>query len=701
MVFGTLLVGHLAALPEQAWVVPRSGDFVGTVYQVKTLNYDQRVLVRLDPTRRQVAVHLPLGIDIQLGDELVFSGTIGQPRSAPNPGVFCYRQYLKRLAVFGVCYPEIYEVEQVRATMFTLIRGQLRDNIVDYVKDPGLVLALVLGEREQLGNERQEGWRRLGISHLLAISGMHVGFVALGLGLIVKRLPLRPLAKLLIVQGALLAYIIVAGSGASAWRALLLSILGGYAAFRGQRQDPLHLWATVGWLLLLVRPTLVFDTGFILSFVASGGILLWSPNLKARHWFDNRILRYMVDSLIISIIAQLSLAPFLLGYFGEIALLGPVATLLFLPMVLILMIGGFLVALGLGPLGLGQVLNTAMSLVDSLENLLLPLTWQWRLGAWTQAEIYLCWLVFVYAGWRLREPRLTKPRRTIAQLVTITVVLVFALCLPPALRRPLEVTAINVGQGDCYFFKTPSGLHLLIDGGGDPPYWQAQGRNVGEERLVPYLQYRQVSRIDYVILSHPHEDHLFGLLAVLEQFEVGMVIDNGHVLGSPTYERYSQLVEEKGIDYHLARAGEVLQLGDGIKLEILYPAVLREELPSAYNNNSLLFRLQYGGMRMLFTGDLEQAVLYDLAYDASCDLRADWLKIPHHGSRGSLLPEFYQKVDPKWAMISAGPNSFGHPHVEVLDFLDACNITYRSTQDGPQTFQIWWGLWGRFISSSS
>lgn len=701
LIFGTLLVGYLSALPEQAWAVPESGDFVGRVYHVRTLSYDQRVLVRLDPSQRQVAVHLPLEADLQIGDELFFSGTISRPRQAPNPGVFCYRQYLRHLAVFGVCYPDIYEVRKGAPTLLTTVRLVLRNNIVAHVQDPGLVLALVLGERDQLGNERQDIWRQLGISHLLAISGMHVGFVALGLGLIVKRLPLRPLARLLVIQGALLAYIIVAGSGASAWRALLLGMFGGYATFRGLRQDSLHLWATVGWLLLLVKPTLAFDTGFTLSFAASGGIILWSPSLRAEYWLGNPVLRYVADSLIISIIAQLSLAPFLFGYFGEIAILGPLATLLFLPAVLILMIGGFLVSLGLGPLGLGQGLDTVIHVVNSLESLLLPWARQWRLGAWTEAEIYLCWLVFVYAGWRLRKPRLTKPRRTMGQLVTIVIVLVSVLCLPPALRRPLEVTAVNVGQGDCFFVKTPGGIQLLIDGGGDSLYWQERGRNVGVERLVPYLQHRQVSRLDYVILSHPHEDHLFGLLAALEHFEVGMMIDNGQGHNGPTYERYLQLLEEKNIEYHVARAGDSLRLGDGITLDVLYPETLREHLPSAYNNNSLLLRLEYGGVRLLFTGDLERAVLYDLAHDVSCDLQADWLKVPHHGSRGSLLPRFYERVNPRWALISVGPNSFGHPHQEVLDLLDQANITWRTTQDGPQTFHVWWGLWGRFISPSS
>lgn len=700
MILGALVVGQVSVIPEQAWIKPKTGKFTGQVYGIRALSNDTCLLVRLHPSRLQVAVHLPKDVSVNVGDELTFSGTVAEPEKAPNPGVFCYRSYLRGLGVFGVSYPDEYVVKAAsRQGIIEGVRGLLRQNIVSQMREPGLVLALVLGERDQLGTERQEIWRQLGVSHLLAISGMHVGFVALSIGFIVHHLPIRPLYKLFLTQAVLLAYIIVSQTGASGWRALLVSILGGYGGFIGSRQDPLHIWATAGWILLLSKPSLIHDWGFSLSFAASGGIILWGPSLRVN--CRNKVLAYVANSLLISIIAQLSLAPLLLNYFGEVAIMGPVATLVFLPLVMVLLIGGFLVALGLGPLGLGHLLNVVMNLITALENLLVGFTWQWTLAKVTLIEVSLWWIFFIYAGWRLRRPRLTKPKRTYAQLVTIFVVLLFISSLPPTLRRPLEVTAVNVGQGDCFYVRTPSGLHLLIDGGGDTPYWQERGRNVGKERLVPYLQHRQVERLDYVILSHPHEDHLFGLLAVLEQFEVGMVIDNGQMHTSPTYERYLELIEEKNIPYHVARAGEVLELGDNITLAVLYPHRLRTELPSSLNNNSLLLRLQYGGVRLLFTGDLEAPVLYDLAHDSNVDLKAQWLKVPHHGSRGSLVEIFYEEVDPSFAVIPVGPNNFGHPHQEVLDMLADKKINWRTTEEAPKTFQVWWGLWGRFTRTRS
>lgn len=697
LALGAFTLGQLSALSEQVWADPQQGEFQGKVYSIRRLTFDQRVLVRLNWRSAQVAVHLPLEVPVEIGDELIFSGTITRPPKAPNPGVFCYRSYLRRLGVFGVSYPEQFSVVGGKLNLLERVRGFLRRNIIDQVHDPGVVLALVLGERDQLGAERQETWRKLGISHLLAISGMHVGYVALGFGFLLQRIPWRPWIKYICVQGGLLGFLMVAGTGASSWRAFLMSAVGGYGALRGLRRDGLGLWAVAGMALLFYKPSLAFDLGFLLSFAASGGILLWAPLVRVR--FGNRVLTFVVQGLLVSTVAQLTLVPFLLAAFGEVALLGPLATLLFVPLVVILVIGGILTAVGLGSLGLGRLLNGVMAVVAALERLLLPQACLWRLGVVTMSEVWVWWLFFLYCGWCLRRPRLTPPKRTVAQLVTGLTVLLFLSTLPPAVRRPLEVTALNVGHGGSYFLRTPSGRSILIDGGGDLTPWQQQTRDAGKERVLPYLEHRQVERLDYVILTHPHDDHLLGLLAVLEALEVCLVLDNGHQQPTPTYERYLDLLAERNIPYSVLRAGDHLHLGDGITLTVLYPREVRPHLPSPQNNNSLLIQVEYGGLRLLFTGDLEAPVLYDLAHDHRLDLKAQWLTVPHHGSRGSLVEEFYQAVDPRWAVISVGPNRFGHPHPEVVALLEERNVVWKTTQDGPQTFEVWWGVWGRFKPS--
>lgn len=694
ILLGSLLLGQIAAVPKEEWSGERY-ELKGVVLSAKELSYDIRCIVRLVPSRAKVAVHLPLGNGVSPGDRIEFVGVVTEPPAAPNPGAFCYRSYLRRFGANGLCYPEEYSIEpRAEVSLLTAVRGKMRDNIIGSLRDPALALALVLGERDMLSQEQQDRWRQLGTSHLLAISGMHVGLIALGLGIVIQRLPVRQVTKVFLTQLVLLTYVLLAGGSVSVWRAFLFSLFGGIAAVRGMRLDSLHVWAAIAWLLLLLKPEYLHDPSFVLSFGASGGILLWGVTMRVRTGIGP--VDYVVNSLLISLIAQISILPFVLEFFQEVALLGPVATLLFVPLVAVLLISALLVAFGLGSFGPAALANLAVNIMRALEELLLPLARQWSPVGIGRFEILLWWLLFLYAGWRLRQPSVIKPKRTRFRLAVLTALVFVITTLPPVVRRPLEITAINVGQGDCYYVKTPSGLHLLIDGGGDSPYWQERGRDVGREWVVPYLQYRKVPRLDYVILSHPHEDHLFGLLAVLEEFEVGMVLDNGHMHTTPSYERYLDLIMEKGIPYYHVRSGDVIPLGDGISLEVLYPERVRPGIVSPYNNNSLLFKLTYGGVGMLFTGDLENAVLYDLAR-SELDLKAQWLKVPHHGSKGSLLPAFYDAVDPVWAVISTGPNQFGHPHREVTDFLTERQIKWRTTQDGAVTFLVWWGLFGRFM----
>lgn len=697
---GMLLLGQLSSSGKMIWSTPREGKYTGLVYSVKALTFDQRVLVRLKRSRQQVAVHLPLDANVKVGDDLIFIGTVQKPPRAANPGVFCYQEYLHRQGVFGLVYPDSFTVHSpTRVPFLRRVRQKARKNLQAQLVDPGLVQALVLGERDGLTTERRDLWRELGISHLLAISGMHIGLLALLFGWLVHRLPLPMVLRVLLTQLFLLGYIVLAGTGPSAWRAFLVGLLASYGNLKKKKIDPLHLWAFIGWLLLLGQPTLVFEPGFTLSFAASGGIILWGKTLNFR--FRSKVLAYVANSLIISIIAQLSLAPLLVYYFQEIALLGPLSTLVFLPFVIVLLVGGLAVALGLGSFGLGALLNQIMGIVESLERLLHPLAWQWVPKQLSLGQIVLWWLFFVYAGWCLRKPRVINPARTLDRLVWIFVLLIVLTSLPPFFFMPLEITAINVGQGDSYYIKTPQGKHILLDGGGDSVYWQERGRNVGLERLVPYLRYRKIERLDYVILSHPHEDHLFGLLAVLENFDVGMVIDNGHAHTSVSYQRYLELLETKEIPYFIASAGDTIKLGTNLTLKVLHPQDVLEEIPSAFNNNSLLLRLDYGGISALFTGDLEKDMLYDLAHDPDFDLRAQWVKVPHHGSKSSFLEDFYFRVRPRWATISVGPNSFGHPHQEVVEFFDQNKITWATTTDGPVSFFIWWGFWGRLKSTQT
>lgn len=649
-----------------------------------------RVLGDFPAMGTKVAVHLPPHEEVYPGDTLVFTGRIAVPPTAPNPGAFCYKTYLAARGAAGVCWPEEYSVLRAkRQPLLTGLRTRLAENIKASLSKPGLVLALVLGERSELSPEQTERWRNLGVAHLLAISGTHLGLCALMLGLALDRLPVGPIARFIVLQLVLGCYVLLAGARPSTLRAFLAVFLGGWAGLRRRKRDALDIWALVGCCLLLAEPRFVHDLSFQLSFGAAGGIILWGPLLRFPKL--RPALRWVLSSLAVSAAAQLSILPLLLRHFGEFPLLGTVATLLMLPFVTVLLGGGLLIALGAGRMEIGAAVEMVLAVLEVVEVGLAKWAVIWRpmrIGL----DLWLLWCLFIYAGWRLRKPSIVLPRRTYRHLTWAALGLAVVFALPPHWKYPLEVTALNVGQGDCIFILTPSNRAILIDGGGDSLYWQERGRNVGLERVVPYLRHRGVEKIDLVVLSHPHEDHLFGLLAVLENFPVKAVLDNGLASDSPSYSRYLSLLAEKQIPHYTVRAGDLVSLPDGVRLRFLNPREATVEFLS-HNDASLVVALDFQRTTMLFTGDLERVGLLELLEHRDAgELRADVVKVPHHGSITSLEPRFYEVVDPSWAFICVGPNAFGHPHAEVLAYLDGRGIKRRSTDSGPVSFYAWLGF---------
>jgi len=255
--------------------------------------------------------------------------------------------------------------------------------------------------------------------------------------------------------------------------------------------------------------------------------------------------------------------------------------------------------------------------------------------------------------------------RLVALLITVSLLVTLTACTGPINGEdtPKPKTAvhfIDVGQGDSILIKTESKA-ILIDGG---------ERNQGS-KVVDYLRVQGVTKLDLVIATHPHSDHIGGLIAVLESLPVERVIDPGVPHTSNTYLTFLELIEEKGISFHKAKH-EVIELGQGRQLEIFAP----QGDYSSLNNYSVVARLLAEGVSVLFTGDLEQEGEKELMQ--TYDLAADVLKVGHHGSSTSTSPEFLEHVNPKYAVILVGAgNDYGHPHREILARLSDIDI-YRT-----------------------
>jgi competence protein ComEC len=237
----------------------------------------------------------------------------------------------------------------------------------------------------------------------------------------------------------------------------------------------------------------------------------------------------------------------------------------------------------------------------------------------------------------------------------------------------LHIFFFDVGQGEAIFIETPSGQNVLIDGG---PV---------DGGILPLLGKRfsfWEGDIDLLILTHPHEDHVGGLIAVLRKYEVGQVLESSIEHDSRTYEEWLRLIEEEGAKRTAAQAGQQIELGDGLRLEVLHAGDIGfDDDSSIIDNSAVVLRLVYGDFSVLLTSDIfteaEQSLL-----DSRFCLDSTVLKIAHHGSDTSTCPEFLAEVDPQVAVISVGAdNTFGHPSPDVLERLSTCRL-YRTDQCG-------------------
>ena len=243
-----------------------------------------------------------------------------------------------------------------------------------------------------------------------------------------------------------------------------------------------------------------------------------------------------------------------------------------------------------------------------------------------------------------------------------------------------------MGQGDSALVRTPSGRTILIDGGGRPE--QDDTDIIGMKVIEPFLRRQIVNRIDIVVLTHPHDDHIQGLIPVLRDFRVGMVLDPGIPHGSESYRRFLSMIQARHIPYRRAVRGQVISFGDGVEMGVLHPP---PELLATddENDNSAVLRFTYGKSAVLFTGDAGEDAESDILASGA-DLRSDVLKVGHHGSGSSSSLAWLDAVRPRLAVISVGAtNPFGHPSPDVLARLSSRKVrVLRTDQCGAVTLSL-------------
>lgn len=517
--------------------------------------------------------------------------------------------------------------------------------------------ALLLGETSELSPETVTAFRDGGVAHVLAISGLHVGLLALGLSVVLRPFRLRVAARDAVLLASTLAFAAFTGGRAPVLRAALM--IGLYLAARllGRPTAPAQVFGLSALVLLLADPSNLFDVGFLLTYAAVFGISSLGP-VFARP-LGRRLPAPLAGGIAATLGAELCVFPIQATVFHVVPFVALLSNLVVVPLaglflfssalLLPLLLGGPLAAsLALAPLAL--VSETILGLLHRLD----------ALGAVRVvptprfAEAALLALLLAAAG----TLRARRPRRA---ALAGALALVFLACARPSFaERPGEarLVALDVGQGDSFLVVTAEG-RLLVDGGGtyDPAY------DLGRARLLPRLAALGTVSFDAIVLSHPHPDHSRGLLTVLKLLPVGRVY---LPRGAP---RNAFLDEVLAAAARARVPVEALGAGDrfraaGTDFDVLHPGP-ETFARSAENNGSLVLALRLGPRRVLLTGDIEAAAEAELVARRA-DLSADVLKVAHHGSRTSTTHAFLERVSPRVAVVGVGRrNRFGHPGAAV------------------------------------
>ncbi len=644
---------------------------------------------------------------VRYGDTLRVSGSVERPEPI---GDFDYAAWLESQGIAGVMWARQAELVATDggarpAAMLHGIRTALALALQRSIPEPqaGLAQALLLGIRSELPQPVKESFRTAGMSHLLAISGLHVGIVmaltlAAGSALAGRNNPGAILTAGLVVW----AYAVLSGLDPPVVRAAIMGSLFLLQGLLGRGMRGLTALLLAATVMLLIDPHLFSSLSFQLSFTAMAGVILGLPLITAltaavsaplsgsqsgpARW-GGYGLSLLIASVVISTTTTLATLPLVAWHFGEIPLMSVPATILAMPAMAAALLGAAATSI----VGLfAPVLASALGTLAWA-----PLSWLiWVADAMPPVLLAAPWLTApLAAGWLGITGLLAvlassgRTRRAVAALrrrprwrpaglaaflagavpvAVIAALLLFGQFASAKSDGLLHVYALDIGQGDAILIVTPEGQQMLVDGGPD-----AETALVAVSSLMPPGD----RSLDVVAATHLDSDHVGGLLGVLDRYRVGAVAHSGNSQAAAAlHPQWEGVLRDREHPVAVLHAGHRIQLGRKVTLETLYPppGTLPAGIEKNANNGSLALRLDYGEVSFLLTGDIEADAERHLAAVAGDKLRADVLKVGHHGSRTSTTQTFLDAVNARSAVISAGrENRYGHPHADVLRRLES------------------------------
>lgn len=640
-----------------------------------------------------------------IGDEMIVEGELEEFAPATNPGQFDMKSYYEakglRYHIWDGC------VLQRRESKNLFYRGlnATARTVSDIFKqtlseeDSEVLHAMILGDKSELSSDIKNLYQKAGISHLLAISGLHISMIGLFLFKLLKKIGLHHnLASILCIL-LIWAYGKLTGFSVSTNRAVVMMVLSLASCLVNRSYDSCSAISCSALLTLLQEPYQLFQSGFQMSFLAVVGAVVFYPVcveylgqcfpdykkkmlMKAHSeyyslsvWTD-KMTGVFRKSLLVSTCIQLITMPVIVCNYYEISLYAPILNLMVIPLAsLLLLLGIGIAVIGWASLPVARFLGGGVHCILWFYQMLCQVFQKLPYPQLVTGRPEN-WRIILFASLIVLFMVVVKLRLHKAAGIFLVVASIVMLLQTPV--KGLEFTMLDVGQGECIFMENEEGMTFMVDGG------SADVKEVGMYRILPFLRYSGVRVLNYCFLTHMDEDHISGVLELMDYARENQdfVLENLVITYQETLEEKGQMVIElakkTGTHVLLIKQEDFIHSGD-MMVRCLHPNKGFDGEGS--NSSSMVLEIGYKSFSALLTGDVDEAG--EEAILSSKELRYrqySLLKVAHHGSKYSSNERFLQRVKARWAVISCGENNrYGHPHEEVLERLKKANISWLTT----------------------